>query len=236
MTPAQINQILHDKERTQESVALAAGLPSTSRNQVSQVIHGLSRSSRVELAIADATGLALNVLFPDWYDASGKRLRAARSVRTPPSTESSEAPESNAVGQRFKEERIRLGYTTASDLAAAVNAVPSTVSKSESGWTLPSAELLTRLAGLGADVPYILTGERSKPMLVLEILFGKSLPHQEPVHLLGAGLCLLNACCDYTADLNPYPPKSPHHAGVETGWRMARAAITGDVTQLPGVL
>lgn len=70
----------------------------------------------------------------------------------------------------------------------------------------------------------------------LGILFGKSLPHQEPVHLLGAGLCLLNASCDYSADLNPYPPKSPHHAGVETGWRMARAAITGDVAELPGVL
>ena len=39
-----------------------------------------------------------------------------------------------------------------------------------------------------------------------------------------------------TPDLNPYPPSSPHHAGVEIGWRMARAAITGETTVLPGTL
>lgn len=154
----------------------------------------------------------------------------------PAANQDSEALGGNAVGKRFRQERERLGYKTGSELAKALDIMPSTVSKSESGWTLPSAGLLARFAQLGCDVQYILTGVQSRPSLLLEVLFGKSLPHQEPVHLLGAGLCLLNACCDYSADLNPYPPKSPHHTGVETGWRMARAAITGDVAQLPGVL
>jgi transcriptional regulator with XRE-family HTH domain len=142
----------------------------------------------------------------------------------------------NAVGQRFRQERERLGFKTGSELAKALDIMPSTVSKSESGWTLPSAGLLARFAEKGCDVQYILTGVHSRPILQLEILFGRSLPHQEPLHLLGASMCLLNGCAEYTADLNPYPPKSPHHAGVETGWRMARAVITGDTTELPGVL
>ncbi len=70
----------------------------------------------------------------------------------------------------------------------------------------------------------------------LNLLFGKSASHEEPAHLLGASLCLLSANAEYTADLNPYPASSPHHAGVEIGWRMARAAITGETTVLPGTL
>lgn len=71
---------------------------------------------------------------------------------------------------------------------------------------------------------------------VLSTLFGNSLSMQEPTHLLGALLCAINVNAEYTPDLNPYPASSQHHPGVEIGWRMARAAITGKTTSLPGTL
>ena len=68
----------------------------------------------------------------------------------------------------------------------------------------------------------------------LRNLFGLSVAQQTPVHLLGALLFATNDYCDYSEDFNPYPPSSPHHAGVGTGWRMAQAAMSGAAAPLPG--
>ena len=74
------------------------------------------------------------------------------------------------------------------------------------------------------------------PSRDLRMIFGLSVAQQTPVHLLGALLFVDNDFCDYSEDFNPYPPSSPHHAGVGTGWRMAQAAMSGAAAPLPGTL
>lgn len=101
---------------------------------------------------------------------------------------------------------------------------------------IPSGSVLAGFAAAGADINFILLGLHRISPAALTNLFGKTLPMQEPVHLVGALLCINNANAEYSPDLNPYPPSSPHHAGVEIGWRMARAAITGETASLPGTL
>jgi transcriptional regulator with XRE-family HTH domain len=142
----------------------------------------------------------------------------------------------DALAARFRSERLRLGFGNGYQLSKAIGCSHTQVSRTETGETTPGGELLARFADAGADINYILTGEHRISPVAVHALLGKAAAHLSPEQLLGAILCIANASADYTADLNPYPPKSPHHAGVETGWRMARAVITGDTTELPGVL
>jgi lambda repressor-like predicted transcriptional regulator len=80
MTPIQIVRALQSRQTTQAEVAEKAGLDITSRAQVSAVIHRRSRSQRIESAIASATGLGLHQLWPEWYEANGKRIRRLRRI------------------------------------------------------------------------------------------------------------------------------------------------------------
>lgn len=71
------------------------------------------------------------------------------------------------VGARLREERNRLGYTQNS-LATLMVKTARTQIKYESGETMPDGLYLIKLYQLGADVTYILTGERMKGVLTPE--------------------------------------------------------------------
>ena len=72
-----------------------------------------------------------------------------------------------AFGRRLAEERNRLGYTQNS-LATLMVKTARTQIKYESGETMPDGLYLIKLYQLGADVTYILTGERMKGVLTPE--------------------------------------------------------------------
>lgn len=64
------------------------------------------------------------------------------------------------IGARLKEERVRLGKTQ-TDFAALASVGKTTQINYESGSRSPDAEYLAAVATAGADVLYILTGDRS---------------------------------------------------------------------------
>lgn len=69
-----------------------------------------------------------------------------------------------SIGERFKEERERLGLSQPA-FAAIAGAAKRTLIDWEKGATSPSAVQLAALSGIGADVLYILTGQRSPAAL-----------------------------------------------------------------------
>lgn len=64
------------------------------------------------------------------------------------------------ISTRLQEERKRLGLTQES-VAAQLGATKRSVINWEGGAALPGAEVLARYAAAGADVLYILTGQRA---------------------------------------------------------------------------
>jgi transcriptional regulator with XRE-family HTH domain len=79
------------------------------------------------------------------------------------------------ISLRLQEERRRLGLTQEA-LAEKLAATKRSVINWEGGAALPGAEVLSRYAAAGADVLYILTGQR---------IGGASAP--EPEHALSQG-------------------------------------------------
>ena len=67
MDPTKINEALREKGIRQIDVATRLGMPKTSRTIISLVIHGLSRSRRVEAEIGKILERPLAEVFPDWY-------------------------------------------------------------------------------------------------------------------------------------------------------------------------
>ena len=67
------------------------------------------------------------------------------------------------ISTRLQEERKRLGLTQEA-VAAQLGATKRSVINWEGGAALPGAEMLARYAAAGADVLYILTGQRSQPV------------------------------------------------------------------------
>lgn len=138
------------------------------------------------------------------------------------------------LAERFNEERLRLGLSVqaTADVCGITRCAVGNIFRG----SMPGGGILQKFSLAGADIQFILTGTRNNSTESLALLFGKTLPMQEPLHLLGASLYLLNANAVYQDELNPYPPTSPHHAGVATGWRMAQAAMSGVAAPLPGTL
>ena len=64
------------------------------------------------------------------------------------------------ISTRLQEERKRLGQTQEA-VAAQLGATKRSVINWEGGAALPGAEVLARYAAAGADVLYILTGQRA---------------------------------------------------------------------------
>lgn len=64
------------------------------------------------------------------------------------------------IPSRLQEERKRIGLTQEA-LAAKLDATKRSVINWEGGAALPGAEVLSRYAAAGADVLYILTGQRT---------------------------------------------------------------------------
>lgn len=62
--------------------------------------------------------------------------------------------------ERLKEERFRLELTQ-DELAAAVGVSKRSYCAYEAGETAPSAKLLAALVGMGVDIAFLLTGQRS---------------------------------------------------------------------------
>lgn len=65
------------------------------------------------------------------------------------------------IGARLREVRKELGFKNQADLADELKVSPSSIHNYESGKRSPDAEFLTAMAGAGADVLYILTGQHS---------------------------------------------------------------------------
>lgn len=63
------------------------------------------------------------------------------------------------VGERLKEERVRLGFNQG-DFAVMAKVSKTTQFNYEKGERSPDAEYLASVAAAGADVLYIVTGER----------------------------------------------------------------------------
>ena len=64
------------------------------------------------------------------------------------------------ISLRLQEERKRLGFTQEA-MAEKIGATKRSVINWEGGAALPGAEVLAKFAKAGADVLYILTGQRS---------------------------------------------------------------------------
>jgi transcriptional regulator with XRE-family HTH domain len=73
------------------------------------------------------------------------------------------------IQQRIKSERERLGLTQTA-LADAIGSTKRSVINWEGGAASPPAEAVANMANAGADVLYILTGQRSKPVAEVELL------------------------------------------------------------------
>lgn len=67
-----------------------------------------------------------------------------------------------AIGERLKEERLRLGLSQ-TDLGAAGGVGKTTQINYEKGSGSPDAKFLAAVADLGVDVFYVVTGERKLP-------------------------------------------------------------------------
>lgn len=65
-------------------------------------------------------------------------------------------------GERFREERERLGWKTQASLGSRLLRSGKTIGKYESAQTAPDVRDLMMFASLGADLWYLLTGERSR--------------------------------------------------------------------------
>lgn len=113
------------------------------------------------------------------------------------------------LAERFNEESLRLGLGVqeTADVCGITRCGVGNIFRG----SVPGGEVLRKFSSSGADIQFILTGIRSNSTKTLALLFGKTLPMQEPLHLLGALLCLNNGNAEYCADLNPYLPTSPHH-------------------------
>ena len=66
------------------------------------------------------------------------------------------------IGGRLKEERERLGYSQ-TDFAELGGASKNSQIAWEKGAAFPNARVLSAIAAVGADVAYILTGQRTAP-------------------------------------------------------------------------
>ncbi|MDR1853465.1 MAG: helix-turn-helix domain-containing protein [Azoarcus sp.] len=71
------------------------------------------------------------------------------------------------IGVRIKDERERLGLSQ-SDFGKIVGATKKTVFSWENGRTAPDAFQLCRLAEVGLDLCYVLTGKRDNSRLAAE--------------------------------------------------------------------
>lgn len=64
------------------------------------------------------------------------------------------------IGERLKEERVRLGYNQA-DFAAVAGVAKTSQFNYEKGERSPDAEYLAAAAAIGLDVLYVVTGVRT---------------------------------------------------------------------------
>ena len=69
-----------------------------------------------------------------------------------------------AAGERLREERVRLGYTQG-DFAQLGGVNRNTQGSYEKGERNPDSAYLVGVAAMGADVVYVLFGERTTPPL-----------------------------------------------------------------------
>lgn len=69
-----------------------------------------------------------------------------------------------SIGMRLCEERQRLGNKTQTDFAEFAGVKRNAQSAYENGDRFPDADYLAKIALNGADVLYIVTGQRSSPL------------------------------------------------------------------------
>lgn len=75
MTPEVITESLRARGIRQIDIVTGLGMPLASRTIISLVIRRMSRSRRVESAIAEAIQRPLAEVFPEWYGPSAKNQR-----------------------------------------------------------------------------------------------------------------------------------------------------------------
>jgi hypothetical protein len=148
-------------------------------------------------------------------------------------------------GFRFEEERQRLRLSfRATDFVLRCGLSKQDRLALEAG-ELPCVETLHRFAISGADIHYILTGIRSAPLPfddlgyvrqpdTLDTIFGTHVQYMTPAQLLGALLCIQRDGAPYALNANPYPPRAPHHYGVQLGWLLAEKKMEDDRNRRAG--
>ena len=80
----------------------------------------------------------------------------------------------NEINDRLREERERLGYKNQTEFAVAGGVTRNTQSDYERGNRFPDVHYLSRISAIGADIMYIVTGDRSSPL---------AFPHDEQLLL-----------------------------------------------------
>lgn len=68
---------------------------------------------------------------------------------------------------RLAEERKRLGYTQA-ELSKLIGVRRETQVNYESGKTMPNSDYFEKISAINADVTFIFTGKRTRPLLLPE--------------------------------------------------------------------
>ncbi|MBM3713147.1 MAG: helix-turn-helix domain-containing protein [Actinobacteria bacterium] len=72
------------------------------------------------------------------------------------------------IGERIKE-FAELKFQTQKNLCEALGMMPQTLQQYVSGKTMPGGEVIKKLADLGADIHYLLTGEKLKEKIASDV-------------------------------------------------------------------
>lgn len=132
----------------------------------------------------------------------------------------------SSIGERLREEREALGKTQSefADVAAAARvpgATRQSQAKYEKGLAAPSAAYMSAIAGAGADVLYILTGERGGVVLTAEerqlLTLFKEAPKEVRRAALGA-LLGAKAVAGHQVSMRDVTMNNSAPGGVQVGY------------------
>lgn len=127
------------------------------------------------------------------------------------------------ISLRLQEERKRIGLTQEA-IAEKLDATKRSVINWEGGTALPGAEVLARYAAAGADVLYILTGQRSQPVAATA-----SLPPRQRALLNSYELCTPEAQTQLVQLAALLAAGLPAGGGGGTVTQNIRAPVSGGV-------
>ncbi|MBL8471371.1 MAG: helix-turn-helix transcriptional regulator [Rhodocyclaceae bacterium] len=130
-----------------------------------------------------------------------------------------------SIGERLREERVRLGLTQA-QIAARVAMTPKAQVDYEMGRRYPDAAYLSVLAEMGFDVNYVVTGGRASRTLSAQESDLLAAYHAAPEPLRDAARRVLGAPVPDAQS----PPAAPKRQKTVTVSAPGGVAVGGDMT------